>query len=245
MHGPAWPSTLLIWCYDEHGGYYDHVPPPAAVEPDDVPARHRRPDGALRPVRLPRARRHRVALRPTARGRARHLRPHQHPATGGGQVEPPVAHPPRRRRNEPDRRPRPHQPTAVPHTARTPGPRAGLRPRHPPTTSWPERRRRSTPAARCNAMGVRPLGIGAETNEEDAMFVQIIDARTSGSVEELQALDDEWERARRQAAGRFGVPSSSRIAPTRRTFSSWRSSTMPSRRRSTVICRKRTRWPRP
>ena len=26
------------------------------------------------------------------------------------------------------------------------------------------------------------------------MFVQIIDARTSGSVEELQALDDEWER---------------------------------------------------
>jgi hypothetical protein len=27
------------------------------------------------------------------------------------------------------------------------------------------------------------------------MFVQIIDARTSGSVEELQALDDEWERA--------------------------------------------------
>jgi len=41
MHGPAWPSTLLIWCYDEHGGYYDHVPPPAAVEPDDV-----RPDTA-------------------------------------------------------------------------------------------------------------------------------------------------------------------------------------------------------
>jgi phospholipase C len=36
MHGPRWPSTLLIWCYDEHGGYYDHVPPPAAVEPDDV-----------------------------------------------------------------------------------------------------------------------------------------------------------------------------------------------------------------
>ncbi len=36
MHGPAWSSTLLIWCYDEHGGYYDHVPPPVAVEPDDV-----------------------------------------------------------------------------------------------------------------------------------------------------------------------------------------------------------------
>ena len=38
MHGPAWPQTLLIWLYDEHGGYYDHVPPPAAVAPDDVPA---------------------------------------------------------------------------------------------------------------------------------------------------------------------------------------------------------------
>jgi phospholipase C len=37
MHGPAWPKTLLIWCYDEHGGYYDHVPPPRAVSPDDVP----------------------------------------------------------------------------------------------------------------------------------------------------------------------------------------------------------------
>jgi len=40
MHGPAWSSTLLIWTYDEHGGYYDHVPPPAAVAPDDVPARN-------------------------------------------------------------------------------------------------------------------------------------------------------------------------------------------------------------
>jgi len=38
MHGPAWRQTLLIWLYDEHGGYYDHVPPPAAVAPDDVPA---------------------------------------------------------------------------------------------------------------------------------------------------------------------------------------------------------------
>lgn len=38
MDGPGWPGTLLIWLYDEHGGYYDHVPPPAAVPPDDVPA---------------------------------------------------------------------------------------------------------------------------------------------------------------------------------------------------------------
>jgi phospholipase C len=36
MSGPAWPSTLLVWCYDEHGGYYDHVPPPRAVPPDSI-----------------------------------------------------------------------------------------------------------------------------------------------------------------------------------------------------------------
>jgi phospholipase C len=36
MHGKGWPGTLLIWTYDEHGGYYDHVPPPEAVPPDDV-----------------------------------------------------------------------------------------------------------------------------------------------------------------------------------------------------------------
>jgi phospholipase C len=39
MQSPAWPKTLLIWTYDEHGGYYDHVPPPAAVAPDGVPPR--------------------------------------------------------------------------------------------------------------------------------------------------------------------------------------------------------------
>ncbi len=37
MHGPAWDKTLLVWTYDEGGGYYDHVPPPAAVKPDDIP----------------------------------------------------------------------------------------------------------------------------------------------------------------------------------------------------------------
>ena len=36
MRGPGWSKTLLIWLYDEHGGYYDHVAPPAAIAPDDV-----------------------------------------------------------------------------------------------------------------------------------------------------------------------------------------------------------------
>ena len=37
MHGPAWDKTLLIWTYDEHGGWYDHVPPPRAIPPDSIP----------------------------------------------------------------------------------------------------------------------------------------------------------------------------------------------------------------
>jgi phospholipase C len=37
MHGPNWDKTLLIWTYDEHGGYYDHVPPPRAIRPDNIP----------------------------------------------------------------------------------------------------------------------------------------------------------------------------------------------------------------
>jgi phospholipase C len=37
MHSPQWPNTMLVWTYDEGGGYYDHVPPPPAVKPDSVP----------------------------------------------------------------------------------------------------------------------------------------------------------------------------------------------------------------
>jgi phospholipase C len=55
LRGKAWPHTLLIWVYDEHGGYYDHVPPPAAVPPDDVEGstvigRQSRVEALLRPV---------------------------------------------------------------------------------------------------------------------------------------------------------------------------------------------------
>jgi len=40
MNGLGWPKTLLVWLYDEHGGYYDHVAPPGAPEPDDVPGQN-------------------------------------------------------------------------------------------------------------------------------------------------------------------------------------------------------------
>ena len=56
-HGAGWADTLLIWTYDEHGGYYDHVAPPAAVPPDDVPGHslvaHRSPLRGLLKVLFP------------------------------------------------------------------------------------------------------------------------------------------------------------------------------------------------
>ena len=35
--GAAWDRTLLIWLYDEHGGFYDHVTAPRAIAPDNIP----------------------------------------------------------------------------------------------------------------------------------------------------------------------------------------------------------------
>jgi phospholipase C len=37
INGPAWDRTVLVLTYDEHGGYYDHVPPPRAIPPDSIP----------------------------------------------------------------------------------------------------------------------------------------------------------------------------------------------------------------
>ena len=36
MTSASWPSSALFFTYDEHGGFYDHVPPPAATPPDTV-----------------------------------------------------------------------------------------------------------------------------------------------------------------------------------------------------------------
>src|SRR6185503_4585166 len=36
---PAWPGTVLVITYDEWGGFFDHVPPPAGpIPPADVQA---------------------------------------------------------------------------------------------------------------------------------------------------------------------------------------------------------------
>lgn len=34
-----WERSLLVVTFDEHGGFYDHVSPPSAVSPDDLPAK--------------------------------------------------------------------------------------------------------------------------------------------------------------------------------------------------------------
>ncbi|MGZ4190596.1 MAG: alkaline phosphatase family protein [Actinomycetota bacterium] len=36
LTSPAWSSTMLLITYDEHGGYYDHVPPVAVPNPDGI-----------------------------------------------------------------------------------------------------------------------------------------------------------------------------------------------------------------
>jgi phospholipase C len=40
-NGPGWEQTLLVITYDEHGGLYDHVPPPGgATPPDSTPGEY-------------------------------------------------------------------------------------------------------------------------------------------------------------------------------------------------------------
>ncbi|KAJ3287901.1 hypothetical protein HDU76_007762 [Blyttiomyces sp. JEL0837] len=39
VNSPQWQDTLLLVTFDEHGGSYDHVPPPTGVpSPDDIAA---------------------------------------------------------------------------------------------------------------------------------------------------------------------------------------------------------------
>src|SRR5207249_4353739 len=37
MASPQWAHGAFFLVYDEHGGFYDHVPPPAACVPDGIP----------------------------------------------------------------------------------------------------------------------------------------------------------------------------------------------------------------
>ncbi len=50
---PCWKKTLLIITYDEHGGCYDHVPPPKATPPDGLIANPLKFDFDTYGVRVP------------------------------------------------------------------------------------------------------------------------------------------------------------------------------------------------
>ena len=119
MHGPQWSQTLMIWTYDESGGWYDHVPPPAAIAPDDVPPDL--PAGFLPGgfdlygFRVP-AGRH-LPLREARLRLPRGLRPHVGPEDGGDEVEPPRSHAARRQRHRRPRHGRPEGQAGLPHAA--------------------------------------------------------------------------------------------------------------------------------
>ena len=100
MSGPAWDKTALIWVYDEHGGWYDHVPPATGGQ---AGRRAAHADGRRHPrlVRL-----HGISCS-LLRGvglveeglrLASHLRPHVHPEVGRDEVEPAGIDLPRRER---------------------------------------------------------------------------------------------------------------------------------------------------
>ncbi len=40
VQSPNWATAALFLTYDEHGGFYDHVPPPPACVPDDIAPMH-------------------------------------------------------------------------------------------------------------------------------------------------------------------------------------------------------------
>ena len=159
MAGPAWRRTLLVWLYDEHGGYYDHVAPPAADPARRHPPRHRSggPAGWLQPLRAPCPRRRGQPLRPLPRRDQRGARPHVGAGHHRAAVEPPGADLPRRQRGHawwtsstPRSWPSPSPPTWPPRPTRCPAwsraTRASRCPRPPPPPDPDAERCRPRPA---------------------------------------------------------------------------------------------------
>ena len=110
MASPQWPHTLLVWSYDESGGYYDHV---AAAGRRRCPTRG---PGARCPAtrpgsfdrygfRVPAG--DRLAVRPQGLRVPRGPRPHLGPEADRDQVEPAGPDPPGRRGRRPARQRRP------------------------------------------------------------------------------------------------------------------------------------------
>ena len=118
-------------CYDEHGGYYDHVPPPAAIAPDDIPPDISRPGdqpgGYDRyGFRVPA-----VIVSPYARREYVSHVVHDHTSILKlieTQVEHPRADVPRRERRRPPRLPRLRRAAGLPRPATLPAPALAAKP---------------------------------------------------------------------------------------------------------------------
>ena len=109
LNSPAWPRTLLIYTYDEHGGYYDHVPPPAAIAPDSIAPELGPEDCPAAMTSTARAC-PAIVVSPYSKPNAvteRRPRPHLGARHDRGEVEPAGAHLPRRQRDDRHGLPRP------------------------------------------------------------------------------------------------------------------------------------------
>ena len=147
VNSPDWPSAAMFQTYDEHGGYYDHVTPPAAVPPDDIAPMV--PPGRsvqrVRPLRCARPDDGHLSLLETASRLARRLRPHVDLEIHRDTLWPAVAHTSRRGRRSDARHVRLQPPVAAtPERAGCPGrPRGHRRLQRAPPLTEPARQRRA------------------------------------------------------------------------------------------------------
>jgi Phosphoesterase family len=107
LASPAWERTLLIYTYDEHGGYYDHVAPSAARAPDAIAPKLQPGDlpGGY-DIRAAGAGDRRLPILAPQRRHQRAERSHLDPCHHRAQVEPAIAERPRRERGDGDGLPR-------------------------------------------------------------------------------------------------------------------------------------------
>lgn len=165
MTGKDWQHTLLIWLYDEHGGFYDHVPPPRAVKPDAIPPKPSAGDVKggydMYGVRVPA-----VVVSAWSRPHAvtNVLHAHLDPRRDRTPVEPAGIDLPRRQRQRPPGLPRP-EPATLRHTS---SPRRTRRHRtaqlqrelslpHPRRIAPPSAAARESTAARPPSSVARPV----------------------------------------------------------------------------------------
>ena len=147
--GPEWSRTMLVITYDEWGGFFDHVPPPVANDPD--------PNTRLRGFRVPC-----IVVAPRAAApsrRTRPLRPHVDPQARRLAFRAPAAHLARR----PARATSPRSSTSAAHPTsprlagrcRPPFPRRVPMARRPTTRVG--RRSPTAPSRRAGGCGEAPI----------------------------------------------------------------------------------------